>query len=76
MCNKSRAVAEPRLGLEGPGLTLGSQYISLKLELSRALIEGARPSFCVDSPRLLPNLFMINIRLDVGSTVRLARLVH
>jgi hypothetical protein len=31
-----RAVAEPRLGLEGPGLTLGSQYISLKLELARA----------------------------------------
>ncbi len=32
----ARAVAEPRLGLEGPGLTLGSQYISLKLELARA----------------------------------------
>ncbi len=30
-----RAVAEPRLGLEGPDLTLGSQYISLKLELAR-----------------------------------------
>jgi hypothetical protein len=32
----SRAVAEPRLGLEGLGLTLGSQYISLGLELARA----------------------------------------
>jgi hypothetical protein len=31
-----RAVAEPRLELEGPGLTLGPQYIDLKLELVQA----------------------------------------
>jgi hypothetical protein len=35
-----RAVAEPRLGLEGPGLTLGSQYINLKLELAQPKLEG------------------------------------
>ena len=31
-----RAVAEPGIGLEGPGRTLGSQYISQKLGLDRA----------------------------------------
>jgi hypothetical protein len=47
--NKTRAVAEPRLELEGPGLTLGSQYIDQKLELVQAYFEEARPSFLASS---------------------------
>jgi hypothetical protein len=33
-----RAVTEPRLGLEGPGINIGTQYISYKLELTQAEI--------------------------------------
>jgi hypothetical protein len=59
--SKFRAVAEPRLGLEGPGLTLGSQYIDQKLELIRALFEEARPGFLAGLASFIINIKHIYI---------------